>query len=251
MPWAKRSDPPKAGKYTFIERSYAEDSDDEADSKPKVKDEDEEEKEIPSSSLDPAVQSLMELIFNQQFFAATMSDLNYDVNKLPLGKLSKSTILQGYQTLKDISELLNDNSLAQSKYGLSIAAAREDLSNQFYSRIPHAFGRNRPPIIGTTDMLKREVELLDSLSDMKEASNIMKKDSKTAEQINILDKQLNGLMLDEMTPLDRSTSEFELLQEYVILPFSSVRFLGGKTDILATDTSSTPSATLTTTSIML
>lgn len=226
MSWAQRSDPPKAGKYTFIERSYAEDSDDdETDTKPEVKAEDEQEQEAPSSSLDPAVQSLMELIFNQQFFAATMSDLNYDVNKLPLGKLSKSTILQGYQTLKDISELLNDNTLAQSKYGLNLVAARENLSNQFYSRIPHAFGRNRPPVIGTTDMLKREVELLDSLSDMKEASNIMKKDSKTAEQINVLDQQFNGLMLDEMTPLDRSTTEFKLLQEYVTLPLFVAHFL--------------------------
>lgn len=180
----------------------------------KVKEESEEaEIEVPSSSLDPAVQSLMELIFNQQYFAATMTDLNYDVKKLPLGKLSKATILQGYQTLKDLSELLNDTTLAQSKYGQSLAAATEELSNGFYSRIPHNFGRNRPPIINTSDMLKREVELLDSLSDMKEASNIMKKDAKTAEQLNVLDQQFNGLNLDEMTPLDRSSKEFEALQE--------------------------------------
>ena len=114
----------------------------------------------------------MELIFNQQYFAATMSDLNYDVNKLPLGKLSKNTITRGYQALKDLSELMDDATLAQSEYGTSYQQATEDLSNSFYSLIPHAFGRNRPPIINTQDMLKREVDLLDSLSDMKDASNI-------------------------------------------------------------------------------
>ncbi|CAL3965599.1 unnamed protein product [Diplocarpon coronariae] len=37
------------------------------------------------------------LIFNQQYFAVTMIDPNYDTNKLPLGKLTKSTIIKGYQ----------------------------------------------------------------------------------------------------------------------------------------------------------
>ena len=45
-------------------------------------------------------------VFNQQYFAATMTDLNYDVKKLPLGKLSKNTILRGFQALKDLSALM-------------------------------------------------------------------------------------------------------------------------------------------------
>ncbi len=60
-------------------------------SEPKV------EAEVPESKLPTAVQDLMELIFNPQYFAATMADLNYDINKLPLGKLAKSTIVKGYQ----------------------------------------------------------------------------------------------------------------------------------------------------------
>lgn len=37
----------------------------------------------------------MELIFNQQYFEATMAALNYDSTKMPLGKLSKATITKG------------------------------------------------------------------------------------------------------------------------------------------------------------
>jgi len=37
------------------------------------------------SSLPTSVQRLMELIFNQHFFAETMTEMNYDANKLPLG----------------------------------------------------------------------------------------------------------------------------------------------------------------------
>jgi len=193
LAWADRGASPKPNKYTFVERVYGEDLEDEGAAPAKVKSE--ERLESPESTLAPAIQDLMALIFNQQYFAATMTDLNYDVNKLPLGKLSKSTITRGYQALKDLSALLDDPSLAQSEHGTSYQAAVEHLSNAFYSLIPHAFGRDRPPIIQSQPMLKKEVELLDSLSDMKDAANIMKKEPKDAETINALDRQFKGLNL--------------------------------------------------------
>lgn len=74
---------------------------------------------------------------SSRYFAAAMADLNYDINKLPLGKLAKSTITKGYQALKDLSDLLNDPALAQSEYDTSYDAAVEQLSNSYYSYIPH------------------------------------------------------------------------------------------------------------------
>jgi len=41
-----------------------------------------------------------------------------------------------------------------------VAATLEALSSEFYSLIPHNFGRNRPPAIKTDDMLQSKVELL-------------------------------------------------------------------------------------------
>lgn len=154
--WIDRDEKSKAGKYTFVEKSYADDSDAEDDAPAKVKSE-EEKYEAPESQLHPAIQNLLELIFNPSYFANTMAELNYDVNKLPLGKLSKNTITKGFQALKDLSLLIADPSLAQSEYDTSFGNAAEQLSNAFYSLIPHAFGRDRPPIITNTDMLKREV----------------------------------------------------------------------------------------------
>ncbi|KAK8089066.1 hypothetical protein PG997_004027 [Apiospora hydei] len=221
LAWADRGNRPKPGKYTFIERSYAPDSEDEGDAP--VKEDPELDKapgevikEAPESKLHPAIQELMELIFNQQYFAATMSDLNYDVNKLPLGKLSKSTILRGFQALKDLSELLDDPTSAQSEHGMAFGEAIEALSNTFFSLIPHAFGRNRPPVIRSNEMLKKEIEVLESLSDMKDASGIMKGDSKDAEKINLLDRQFQGLGMEEMTTLKRDSAEFQELENYLM-----------------------------------
>lgn len=165
----------------------------------------------------------MEFIFNPTFMNATMADLNYDAKKLPLGKLSKNTITRGFQTLKDLMELLDDQSLAQSRYNSAYAPAVEQLSNQYYSVIPHAFGRNRPPVIANEAMLRRELDLLESLSEMKEAQNILKgrKDSRE----NPSDAQYEALGMEEMTPLDHNSSEFKQLAEYLLETKGSTHYI--------------------------
>lgn len=218
LAWDQRGQTPKPGKYAFVERNYNEDSDedddDEAEEASGTKEKSSDWKP-PKSTLHPAVQQLMQLIFNQQFFAATMSALNYDANKLPLGKLSKATITRGFQALKDLSALIADPTLATSTYGMAYGPAVEQLSNSFYSLIPHAFGRNRPPVINDEQRLKREIELLESLSDMKDAALIMKTD-KAGDDVHPLDKQYQGLNMREMTPLDPTSAEFTQLQEYLV-----------------------------------
>lgn len=215
--WANRLDAAKKGKYTFVERSYEDDSDDEdeaADGEAEVKEE-EEEYVPPECTLSQPVQELMQLIFNHQYLQATMASLNYDANKLPLGKLSKSTITRGFQALKDLGELIDDPTLAQSKYDTNFPAATEHLSNSFYSLIPHAFGRNRPPVINTDAMLKREIELLESLGDMKEAAAIMKAE-RPRDTIHVLDRHYNALGMNEMTPLEHDSKEFKVLSQYLV-----------------------------------
>jgi len=210
LKWADRGEKPKPNKYVFVERSYEPDSEDE-------KDDDEDSAKAgaaaerndnppPKCTLEPAVESLMELIFNQKYFEATMASLNYDAAKLPLGKLSKATITRGYQILKDLSDLLDDPTRA---------AEYEGLSNMYYSTIPHAFGRNRPPIISTNEQLKKEIELMESLTDLKDADLIMKKEKKN-DDVHLLDSRFKGLGMREMTPLDRSTEEFAGVSDYLL-----------------------------------
>ncbi|KAF4120713.1 hypothetical protein GMORB2_2717 [Geosmithia morbida] len=232
LAWEHRGDDPKPNKYAFVEKNYndSDDEDDDDDAKPKKKtakpeggyggagaagEEEGGELASPKSALPKPVQELMELIFNQKYFQATMDYLNYDANKLPLGKLSKSTITRGFQQLKDLAALLNDPSLAASRWQTTLGPARERLSNTYYSLIPHDFGRHRPPTIMDGVLLKKEIDLLESLSDMKAAADIMKVNKKTQETVNKLDAQFQGLGLEEMCPLDRKSDEFSLLAGYL------------------------------------
>lgn len=196
LTWANRLDPPRSGKYTFLERNY-EESDDEGDEAPTEKEEATPVK-TPGSNLPKPVQRLMELIFNQEYFAASLNEMSYDAQKLPLGKLSKRTLMMGYEKLKALADLIGDT------YSPANQAAIAELSDAYYTVIPHVFGRNRPPVIGSDDRLKKEIALLESLSDMEIANALMKesKESKNDEgkATHPLDQQYSRLGMQEMTP---------------------------------------------------
>lgn len=216
--WCDRTEAPKPKKYAYIERSYDPDSDDDDADDAKAKEElasDEDNIEPPiECKLEKPIRELVELIFNQTFFNNAMQSFNYDANKLPLGKLGRSTITRGFQALKDLSAVLDDPAVATRDHNMSAVAAIQHFSNLYYSVIPHSFGRNRPPVIDAASMLKREVDMLESLSDMKAAADIIKSDSGIGTE-HPLDRQFRGLNLDEMTPLDQSGKEFKTLEAYL------------------------------------
>lgn len=195
LTWQNRLDPPKKGKYTFIEKNYEEESDDDDET---VKSAGQAKEEV-ESALPVAVQDLMSFIFNKNHFLSAMASMSYDAKKLPLGKLSKRTLRAGFQLLKDLSELVATPGLATSRYGTTFQAATEDLSDQYFTTIPHVFGRNRPPVLNRDDNIKKELELLEALTDMEVADNIMK-ESRDEETIHELDRQFKSLNMSEMTP---------------------------------------------------
>ncbi|KAF1998535.1 PARP-domain-containing protein [Amniculicola lignicola CBS 123094] len=212
LKWDDRGDDPKKGKYAYVEKSYAPDSDDEGDDDAADTiagaSADQPRAPTPKSELDTSVQSLMQLIFNQQYMNDAMNAMNYDAKKMPLGKLSKATIARGFQALKDLAALINDPTSTRSDI--------EDVSNRYYSLIPHSFGRNRPPIILNDTLLKAEIDLMDSLSDMKETAELMKKELGKGPSIHPLDKAYRGLGMEEMTTLSSDTTEFQELSDYLL-----------------------------------
>jgi len=138
--WEERSEPAKKGKYTFLERNYEDDEDDENDATDQVKNEDEDEKPIVDSKLPKQTQRLMELIFNQNHFNAVLEQIGYNANKLPLGKLSKATLKQGFEHLHELASLIKHPSLAQNKYDTS---QKEVSLRDLFSL---GFGRWIPPL---------------------------------------------------------------------------------------------------------
>lgn len=111
--WDDRSEPPKKGKYTFLEKSYEDDEDEAAEQA------DEQETSQIESKLPKQTQRLMELIFNQTHFNAVLEQIGYNANKLPLGKLSKATLEEGFGHLRELASLIKHPKLAGNKYDVS------------------------------------------------------------------------------------------------------------------------------------
>jgi poly [ADP-ribose] polymerase len=181
--------------------------------KPKSEGEDAKVEPPLDSKLAKPLQELMKLIFNMGFIQQSMASLSYDSKKLPLGKLSKQTILRGYEVLKMIGEVIANPTTATSKYSEYGPNVLSELSSRYYTVIPHEFGRRTPPIINTPQLLKREAELVENLVDMKISSEIIK-DSNMGNAMNVLDKQYETLGLNEAVALDRNSKEFKLLEAY-------------------------------------
>lgn len=121
--WEDRGEPAKKGKYTFIEKSYEDDSEDEKPAtKKKKKDEPKEEEEEDTrieSKLPRQTQRLIELIFNQNHFNSVLEGIGYNAEKLPLGKLSKATLKQGFDHLNELASLIKHPKLAANKHQMS------------------------------------------------------------------------------------------------------------------------------------
>ncbi|KAM0747164.1 PARP-domain-containing protein [Meredithblackwellia eburnea MCA 4105] len=223
LPWSNRTGSPQPGKYTYLERSFDDDDNDDQqeeeeeetghkNKKAKVEEEEEvQEKKKPiESELDERVQDLMRMIFNTGIIDQTMTSLEYDSAKLPLGKLSKSTLDQGYTQLKDIATIVNLPAGERSKKENKDELMR--LTNRYYSLVPHSFGRNKPPLIDNQVLLKRELDLMDALGQLKITSELMSTPSSKLSTQHPLDVQFANLGLDACDPVEVGTKEWGVLE---------------------------------------
>lgn len=207
----------KKGKYVFIERDFEDSSKNAADG-PSTSGEPKEDTKVPDSTLAPEIQEFCQVIFSTKLLDAHLSEMNYDANKLPLGKLSKASILKGFEVLKELAEVIEDPNPAKFAQSGGINEVCAELSGRYYSLIPHNFGRARPTIISNMSLLKHELEVLDNLGEMEVAHKIITSNSSTDEDgnvVNPLDMHFNSLGLSMMEPVGRESKEFDVLQAYV------------------------------------
>ena len=185
------------GKYDLLQRDYGE-----------VEDESEtavaQQKTIPVPKLEKRVQELVSLIFDTKMMTKAMVEIGYDAQKMPLGKLTKAHIQKGYHVLKEIAAVLNGETKGDLKY----------LSSRFYTIIPHDFGRMVPPVIGTKQMLKQKLEMVESLADIQIATSLISASSGVHE--HPLDSYYASLKA-ELTPLPHASMDWKVINDYITL----------------------------------
>ena len=138
--------------------------------------------------------------------------------QMPLGKLSKAHIQKGYDVLTTIQSLIQQEEAGDGNgEGAFIAA-----SNQLYSLIPRSFGNKAPPIVRTTEQLKVELEMVESLLEMSEAMSMLKQEKSEEEEskrsrveaVSPIDQHYRKLNT-ELRPLDASSERYQLVSAYL------------------------------------
>lgn len=171
-----------------------------------------EECKVPSK-LDETVQGLIKFIFDEKLMEESVVKVGYDIKRMPLGELSKETVLKGYQILRDIEAVLE----GKSKGNLS------DLSSDFYTNIPHNFGMKHMSnfTINTKEKLKEKLDLITNLVDIQVATNIVKLSKKKnddadskAPKVNKLDQCFDQLKCNVRT-MKQEEAEFKMINTYI------------------------------------
>lgn len=155
------------------------------------------------SKLPGSVQQLVKMIFDVDSMKQAMLEFKLDLQRMPLGRLSKNQLSDANKTLSDLNDLIA-NGAADSEF--------IGLSNKFFTLVPHNLGMRSAPIINTVDLINEKREMIDSLLQIEIAYSLLQEE--VEENANPIDARYDQ-MKTELKPLDRNSMEFKLIQQYV------------------------------------
>lgn len=168
------------------------------------------------SKLHPSVQDLLKTLGNKETITRHMKELKIDTNKMPLGMISKDQIKKAGDQLTIIEQELKKPNPSSD--------VLNNASSAFYTLIPHDFGRKKPQLIDSEELVQQKIDQLDLLSGAEIAAKLLDKaeDEKTSvdgegaalPKKNSLDRAYETLETD-MRTLDKNSDEFKRLEKYV------------------------------------
>uniref|UniRef100_A0A4W4FXV0 Poly [ADP-ribose] polymerase n=1 Tax=Electrophorus electricus TaxID=8005 RepID=A0A4W4FXV0_ELEEL len=156
------------------------------------------------SQLAKPVQELIRMIFDVESMKKAMVEFEIDLQKMPLGKLSKRQIQSAYALLSQVQQAVSDR---------ASESVILDLSNQFYTLIPHDFGMKKPPLLSNLDYIQAKVQMLDNLLDIEVAYSLLRggtEDNKK-DPIDINYEKLKT----KIEVVDKSSEEAQVIFQYV------------------------------------
>ncbi|EGZ11926.1 hypothetical protein PHYSODRAFT_352149 [Phytophthora sojae] len=160
----------------------------------------------PQSRLPTEVQDFLTLIADhtELSYAYTVTDdlLGDAIMKLPLGRLSKTTIKRGYETLEEIYQALRSRQVSRARL--------TNLSSHFYSLIPH---HSRLEVIDTMVKLGKKIQLMAEVGASVRGMAHEPVARRCASR-NYLD-ECYDLLECELQPVKSSDPDFALIQTYI------------------------------------
>ncbi|KAK0423189.1 hypothetical protein QR680_008018 [Steinernema hermaphroditum] len=146
------------------------------------------------STLPAPIKELIAMIFDEDLMKDYVKEMHIDEEKLPLGQLSQETICTAYSILQKLEDESNKDVV-------------EDLSNRFYSMIPHTVFE----ALSSVDAITRKRELLDNLSNIQAAYTINRRND--GDDVDPIDVRY-GTLQTKIEVVDEDSEEFLLISQY-------------------------------------
>lgn len=144
------------------------------------------------SKLDTAIQELMMLIFDLQKMKNELKEYELDLDKMPLGKISKNQIKLAYSILKEAIEFTKSPEYSKDPDVAKKSAKVTDFTNKFYTMIPHDTGMGMGVRLGTSDIIQKKCDMMEMLMDMERAMKVVGQIDGTKEE-NVYDQHYSKL----------------------------------------------------------
>jgi len=159
------------------------------------------------SSLDPRVQEIVQILFDQKEIDRSILDLGVEVRKI--SQITQQSIKDGYGILKSLESQLQP-SPSQTKQQHEAELTR--VSNLFYNLIPH---RGSTVPIKTIEQIREKSQLLEALTDIEIANRLMREKG-TEGDLNMNPIDINYRKLRaEIVPLEKYRAEYQVLDQMV------------------------------------
>lgn len=162
-------------------------------------------RQLVESQLDGRLLNIMKLLFDETIMNETLMAFNVDLQLMPLGKIAGLEIAAARTVLNKLTTTLSSK-FRTSDHELTML----QLSNKFYSYIPHAFGIRRPEKIDTLELIKAKWKMLNSLENVRFAYGLL---HSTGHLENPFDERYRKLDVF-LQPLNKYSADYRMIDEY-------------------------------------
>lgn len=195
--WHTKQFVKKPNKYFMTEVSY----------ETELKDVKVTDTKIPASKLDPRVQELITMLSDVKMMKNAMVSLDIDTKKLPLGKIKQSQLKLAKEVLDKIEVIISQD----DKKNKNNANDLVELTNTFYTFLPMAFGRRKPTLIDTKELVQKYSDTIEELMNIAIAVKIQEGVKADENPIDAVYNKINTTI----KALDKSSKMWGIIENYV------------------------------------
>jgi poly [ADP-ribose] polymerase len=158
------------------------------------------------TNLHEKVQSLLSLLTNVQIMQQSLLSLNIDTKKMPLGKITHDQMNIANGILDKIQAIVSSVTITPEQNKQLVS-----MSSEYYTYLPMSFGRKKPPVINTQEMLASYKDIITELTNMVVTIKVADNNQQNVNPLDNIYANINT----KITPLEKTNPMYAEIEKYV------------------------------------